>query len=279
MSVRLARGGFFGRTLAGAVTPRLDVKLQRHAHRAGETTPPHAHERPYLALVARGAFREFVGAREHACTPGSLALDLSGEEHHDRFEALGTEILNVELAPSWLEALRAEQPVPTGLTWTHQRGLQGRARLMRHHLEHPEALSPFVLEGAAAELLLLARPSRARAERGGTPPPWLRLVEEVLREPFRAPPSLGELARLVERSPSQVVRVFRRWHGVSLGAFARRLRAERARRTLLETSRPLSEVAREAGYSNQSHMTREILVHLGCTPARLRREAGRRDGA
>ena len=56
------------------------------------------------------------------------------------------------------------------------------------------------------------------------------------------------------------------------------LRAEvdrlRARRALVETDASLPEIGREAGYSDQSHMTRELATLLGCTPGRLRRARG-----
>jgi len=129
--------------------------------------------------------------------------------------------------------------------------------------------------------VVLARQDHARlAQRTGIeavvaestrPPAWLPVIEDVVQAHFRRPPSLSELATVVDRSPSQIVRAFRRWRGISLGSFARRLRAEHARRALLETNASLSEISLEAGYSDQSHMTRELSLYLGCTPGRLRR--------
>lgn len=48
----------------------------------------------------------------------------------------------------------------------------------------------------------------------------------------------------------------------------------RARRAalLLATDRPLADIACDLGYSDQAHMTREIVRWFGRTPARLRRD-------
>lgn len=277
--VPLERGSFFGETRARTTTAHLDVLLKRHESRPGATTPVHSHAPPYLALVTRGALRETCGGVEYACTPGSLALDTVGAEHHDRYESDAVEVINIGFAPSWLESLREEEKRLPAFTWINRRSLPERARTLRAHVERPEPLSALVIEGAAAELLLLVTRTGATHKRGGAAPRWLATVEEALRAEFRRPPSLSDLARLVERSPSQVVRAFRQWRGTTLGSFARRLRAEYARRALFETRASLLEISVDAGYSDKSHMTRELRVHLGCTPGRLRRarddESGR----
>lgn len=48
----------------------------------------------------------------------------------------------------------------------------------------------------------------------------------------------------------------------------------RARRAalLLATDRPLADIAHDLGYSDQAHMTREMVRWFGQTPARLRRD-------
>src|SRR5262245_15887785 len=260
---------FYGETRACAVTPRLRVALRRY--RLGETTPLHSHEHPYLALVARGAFRQHARSIETLCTPGWLVIDTGSEVHRDRIESEISEVIGFEPPRCWLDALRDEQGRDPGFAWMTRRGLRNRALALRSQIEDPRPLSEFVVEGAAAELLGIAAGVRCRDGRRSRPPAWLHLVEDAVQARFRDPPSLTELALLANRSPSQIVRGFRRWRGSSLGDFARRLRAEHARRSLLETAAPLLEIALESGYSDQSHMTRELGAYFGCTPGRLRR--------
>ncbi|MFN4155543.1 MAG: helix-turn-helix domain-containing protein [Paracoccaceae bacterium] len=50
----------------------------------------------------------------------------------------------------------------------------------------------------------------------------------------------------------------------------------RARRAVMRLAQggPLAEVACDAGFSDQAHMTRDLMRWFGATPARLRRDAG-----
>jgi AraC family transcriptional regulator len=82
--------------------------------------------------------------------------------------------------------------------------------------------------------------------------------------------SLAELGDLAGLHPVHVARVFRRLERCSIGDYIRRLRVEHARRALVGTRRPIAEIALEAGFSDQSHLTRLMKRSLGITPAALR---------
>jgi AraC-like DNA-binding protein len=61
---------------------------------------------------------------------------------------------------------------------------------------------------------------------------------------------------------------FRRQLGVSPKSYARLLRFERASRLLAEPAcgRTVADVATEAGYYDQSHLTRDFVALAGMTP-------------
>ena len=191
----------------------------------------------------------------------------SGAAHSDRFLAEGTEVLNVELAPEWLETLRGDGWDDRRPAWSVRPPARRRVRGLRRELARGDGLSAFVIEGLCAELLGLA--TRAPG-RGNSAALWLAAIERVLAERFRRPPGLAELGQLADVSPSRLARAFRQRFGCSVGAFARRLRVAHARAAVLRTRRELAEIALEAGYADQSHMIREFRRHLGCTPGELR---------
>jgi AraC-like DNA-binding protein len=268
VTIHLGNGEFYGRTLVERSTRHLNLVLTRYG--AGQRLPVHAHERPYLALVFRGGFRERVDGSEYACAEGSLILNTVGAEHDDHFLADRTEVLNVELDSEWLGALRADGWDDRRPAWSDRLPVRTRLRHLLGELASTESLSGFVIEGLCAELLArAARTSRTSDPRAGSPA-WLARIEETLAERFRHPPSLTELGRMAEISPTHLVRVFRAHHGCSVGAFVRRLRSEHAREAVLHTQSELAEIALEAGYSDQSHMTREFRRRFGCTPGELR---------
>jgi AraC-like DNA-binding protein len=64
--------------------------------------------------------------------------------------------------------------------------------------------------------------------------------------------------------------VFRRHYGCSVGEYLRRRRVHRARQRLAETDLPLAEIATEAGFADQSHLTRMFKRFVGLTPGQYR---------
>lgn len=83
--------------------------------------------------------------------------------------------------------------------------------------------------------------------------------------------AIADMAAAAHLSPSQFSSVFRAATGESPYAFVLRRRAERARDLILGTSDPLAQVAHDAGFSSQSHMTATLGRLLGVTPGTLRR--------
>lgn len=100
-------------------------------------------------------------------------------------------------------------------------------------------------------------------------------IELILREHGRALP-VAELAAAVALSPSQFRRAFKRRFGVTPHAYLRQVRINAACELLATTDRPISDVAADTGFCDQSHLTNELVRHAGLPPRRYR-ERFRRD--
>jgi AraC family transcriptional regulator len=85
-----------------------------------------------------------------------------------------------------------------------------------------------------------------------------------------SPADLTALAAIAGVHSSTLSRHFRRRFGQSVGAYARRMRIERAAALLRETSTPIAEVALICGFSSQAHLTTLMRHAVGMTPARFR---------
>lgn len=105
----------------------------------------------------------------------------------------------------------------------------------------------------------------------GTPTPaWLLRIRHELEAAFSTPVSVVELARGVSRNPNYVTSAFRRRYGVAPVEYAHRRRVEWTARVLATTEMPLSRIAQEAGFADQSHMTRLFSRYFGITPGAYR---------
>jgi AraC-like DNA-binding protein len=83
--------------------------------------------------------------------------------------------------------------------------------------------------------------------------------------------SLDELAAVAGLSKFYLLRAFSRAYGLTPHAYQMELRLARARRLLAE-GRPLSHVTYDAGFADQSHLTRRFAAFYGLTPARYARQ-------
>lgn len=87
---------------------------------------------------------------------------------------------------------------------------------------------------------------------------------------------LRELCERIGRSPRWLERLFLQSVGVTPKFFAQITRARHAASLLASPSAAsLAETAHDAGYADQSHMTREFVRMFGITPAGRRETAGR----
>jgi AraC-like DNA-binding protein len=82
--------------------------------------------------------------------------------------------------------------------------------------------------------------------------------------------SLGEAAEACHLSESRFRTLFRETTGVSFGTFELRRRLGRAVDLLLATGVPVETVAAESGFTDASHLRRDLLRHYHTTPAALR---------
>lgn len=124
------------------------------------------------------------------------------------------------------------------------------------------------LEATAIELLYQLPWKHSMKVELGTPG-WLKDVTEILHAEFCQPFSLTAVAQRVGAHPVHVARAFRRWHRVTPGQYVRKLRVDYAMNALAGGD-SLSDIAAQAGFSDQSHLGRVFRAATGMTPRQFR---------
>ena len=102
--------------------------------------------------------------------------------------------------------------------------------------------------------------------------PAVTTAVEYLRDTFAHPADLDTLAAIAGTTKFRLLRRFRAEIGVSPHQFLVSVRVAHARR-LLSVGTPISEVAANTGFADQSHLTRQFRRRLGLTPGRYRQAA------
>jgi AraC family transcriptional regulator len=135
-----------------------------------------------------------------------------------------------------------------------------------------DELSPLAIEGLTLELLAECSRQSSRT-RNCQQPRWLLRASDLVRARFCERLTLGAIAESVGVHPAHLARVFRRFHGCTLGDHVRKLRIEFACQRLTTSDIPLADIALAAGFSDQSHFSNTFRRHMGVPPAAFRRSA------
>jgi AraC-like DNA-binding protein len=119
--------------------------------------------------------------------------------------------------------------------------------------------------------LLCTRTQRLARER-------VEKAKLILRERMQEPPSLEELAQMVNCSPFYLSRQFAQEGGLTMQQFLRQIRMERAAELLRTGECNVTEAALEVGYNSLSHFSSTFHETFGCCPGLypLRTEAQRK---
>lgn len=226
----------------------------------------HAHEGVHLCCVVGGGFVEATAGGGTSAGAGTVRLSTSARHDID-FGPSGASCVLIHLDDSACALVGTLPPRPRFLAddWLH--GLTVRLGVVaaRRSLAADLEVGGLVVE-------LLAQVARRQlGVSSGAPPEWLRRAREMLHDSASPSPSLVAAAVGVHRV--HFARAFRDHYGEPVGRLVRRLRLQRALR-LLEGGLPLAQVALEAGYADQSHLTREVSRNIGLSPARLRKRNG-----
>jgi AraC-like DNA-binding protein len=238
-----------------------------HARFTDHAYPSHTHDTWTLLLVDDGVVRFDLDRQEHGAMPSLVTL-LPPHVPHDgraatpygfrkRVLYLDAEVFDADLVGRAVDEPGVRDPaLRNRLSRLHAAlsspgaALQAESRLalvedrLRQHLVHRSPAPAEVHDpGLAAEL------------------------RDLLDASVPSGLSLQDAAAKLGASTAYLVRAFTREYGLPPHRYLTGRRLDRARRLLLD-GRPPAAVATEAGFYDQSHLTRHFQRLLGTTPAR-----------
>ncbi|WP_327259214.1 MULTISPECIES: helix-turn-helix domain-containing protein [unclassified Streptomyces] len=181
-----------------------------------------------------------------------------------------TEIVLSE--PRVADLLGGDPTVPEGLVMVTPELALAHRMLLSSARQGADSfeLGEYTARLSAAVFARLA-PARAASGRPASAAARRRLTDDA-RAVLAAEPTIGleALGRTMGASPHHLSRVFTAVTGITLSTHRGRLRLARVLDRLSEGERDLAGLARELGYTDQSHMTRAVRRTAGLPPGRLR---------
>ncbi|MBC7949447.1 MAG: AraC family transcriptional regulator [Chitinophagaceae bacterium] len=260
---------------------QLDLRLLQ-AHYIQHTYPRHSHDYYVICLIERGRQSFTHRGTKHLTPPGGVILINPGAVHTgEAVDEQGFEMRSLYPTTSHMQMAVFE--------------MTGRHRALPFfndvRVDNPWAMNSILalhkamsqgastLECESRFIQTLAQLIKRYADIAFTEG-QLRKEKKAIQqscryidECFAQGVTLNELAQHVALSPYYLLRVFRAEVGMPPYAYLESVRIRHAQQ-LIETGKPLAEVAIEVGFSSQSHMTRRFKKIIGVTPGQYAQRVG-----
>jgi AraC family transcriptional regulator len=259
-----APGSFTGETVTWRISNALLSEV-RHDH--PKSVPTHTHEVPYFSVLLEGSYSEGAPDFSIVYEPYTLVFHAAGTEHSDTIGPAGSRMFFVELLPPWGDVIEQLGTAPAHLFELHGGDPIWLVLRLYREFQFRDAEAGTTVESLLLELCSYAART---SEDDPSEPEWLAGVDSLLQSHFCAHPRISEIADDAGVHPAHLCKAFRRFRGRSLGDYIRGLRVQLVCRRLIESADSLSDIAFEAGFADQSHMTRMFKRLTGYSPGEYR---------
>ena len=220
----------------------------------------HYHDVPHLSFTIKGGLKE-KKKEPYTILPGDINYYHAGEEHQLTMIGKPSLRVNLELDTGFtnLFSFTEEMAERAIIKNPYAKFLMlkiYRELLVGDHSTHP-AIDALLIG-------LLHQPVPHPAEK--SLPTWVSRVRDYIYE-AKESVSLISLAGSVGIHPVTLSRYFPRYFGCSLGDYMRQIKVEKALVLLKSTQIPLSRIACDCGFYDQSHFIKVFKYYTGYSPA------------
>jgi AraC family transcriptional regulator len=268
----LSYGSFFGEGEVHAELAGFSVSLLTPTVRA-EDIPLHTHKNASFVLVLSGSYLSTADGAPSRSDRPMLIYNPEGTTHRDTFDRPFGRFLAVSISCRSLQTVKDGVLMPAAATsFFSGAAVEAAFRLARACAAQERELEP-VMEGLCWELLGATAGCEFLAAQNL--PPWIRRARELLHDRAAEPMRIAEMAGQLGVHPVHFARVFRRAFRCTPGEYLMRCRLQRAMSMVRSEKLGLSEIALQAGFFDQSHLSRAFRQHFGLPPHSYRRQIRR----
>lgn len=264
MSKSLNIGQFFGNIAERWAVD--SVVVNRLVHNQARALPSHAHQAGFVSLMLEGDYRETAGFMQLSYQPFSCVYHPPGMDHRDEVGQAGVSLLTLEFKPELFDAVDfAAVNLRPIIDLSGARPAWELMDLYRRIVVRQA--NPLDLESRAVALAFSIVRCSARVPRDLRS---LRRACEYVHAYFGENLTLAQVARAAGVHPVYLGHIFRQEFGETLGEYLNRIRVRAAAARLANSDLPLSTIALDFGFYDQSHFTRIFRQVTGATPGVFR---------
>jgi AraC-like DNA-binding protein len=250
---------YFGVTTKSVKTESFNISLTNHS--AESQISLHSHAKPYLCLLASGAYNEKSHSTD-IITHGEVVYRTSNYEHSNTFSETGGVCLNIEMNDHEQFMALNELQLPR-----KELKQKGTIEIYKVLYALKEGLSNDVLNIYCYESVI----SVINEFKGVGDLKWVKRVKERIDDAPLATISLNQLSLEFSLHPNYIVRKFKEVTGIRLSEYLTKIRLEHSIKNLLVSDESLTSIALENGFYDQSHFNRNFKKYMEITPKHFRK--------
>lgn len=245
--------------------------LQKNAYVQGSQSSVHSHEKPRFVFILRGKFAEIYERKKRECVPFMTIFRPASEKHSEDYYGKGIVCLRIDIQPEWLERLdQYNVKLDISMDFSGPE-LVTLINKLNTEFDDFDAFSALAIEAIMLETAAFIARRENKSHSKYKNPRWLLTAKDYIHAEFSNQLTVAEIAAAANIHPVHLARVFRRCYGSTIAEYIRRLRVDSARVALTTSDETLSEIALNAGFSDQSHFSKTFKRLLNQTPAEYRK--------
>lgn len=237
--------------------------VERSVYPPGLYMAPHTDKLSRISIILDGELWESTEQGEVKATRNSVVIKPNDVVHENTFGTMPLRLLSISFNDNALLTDRfdswqwinhpAIQVMGIGL-WTQMQCVKNEKALMVLFDQFSTALSRL-----------------AGQEHFKRPALWATTLKKLLEANLDSPQTMGALSEQLSLHRVSLARGFRKEYGLSPVQFRQYIRVMTALQELALTQKSLAAIAYEAGFADQSHLSRAVKSLVGCTPGGFRR--------
>ncbi|HVX49612.1 MAG TPA: helix-turn-helix transcriptional regulator [Chitinophagaceae bacterium] len=224
----------------------------------------HCHENFVLSMVLQGGNLEKRKDRSVERMAGTVTCHNPGEPHQSLHMQRASMHINIEVTQNFLEKYNVQ---PRADMLEKASGAATNFLMLKLYNELLAGdTTPINIEAPVLHLIKF----HGKAEHDGNAPAWVKKVREALYDRWDDAPTLVELSAIANLHPVNLSAYFPSYFGCTIGEYRRKIKMEKALLLLGQPSVPLTSIAYECGFADQSHFVRVCKEITGWRPKNLR---------
>jgi AraC-like DNA-binding protein len=257
--MNLKANQYFGITTDSLKTENFNISLTNHS--ANSNIDLHAHNKPYLCLLASGTYKENSNTTE-IITQGEVLYRVANYEHSNNFSSKGGLCLNIEMNDYEQFITLNELQLPNKVS--KQKGVIELYKLLyglKQGLPN-DIINIYCYESMIAVINIFNCKGNID---------WVKKVKERINDNPLETISLDKLSLEFSLHPNYIVRKFKEITGFKLSEYLTKIRLEHSMKHLLSNEENITSIALESGFYDQSHFNKNFKKHLDTTPNHFRK--------